>query len=220
MKTAILFGASGLIGNHLLDLLINNDEYSKVKIFTRKDIRENHPKLDVYNINFKLLNNYKDKITGDDLFFCVGTTKKQTPNKLDYIDTERKLPITIAQIAKENKIKSFIYISSGGANSKSKNLYLQNKGKAEDEIIKLSFDFTAVIQPSLLLGNRSEFRIGESIAQFIFKKLSFIFIGKLRPYKAIHAFTVAKAIIKIINKNEKGIYFTSDKLENFGEINN
>ena len=218
MKTAILFGASGLIGSHLLELLLSNNEYSKVKIFTRNSIKKNHVKLDIYNINFKQLNNHKDNITGDDLFFCIGTTKKQTPNKLDYIETELKLPITIAQIAKENNIKSFVYISSGGSNAKSKNLYLQNKGKAEDEIVKLSFGFTAIIQPSLLLGNRSEFRIGERIAQFIFKKLSFIFIKKLRPFKAIQALTVARAIIRIINRQEKGVYFTSEKLEDFGSI--
>lgn len=217
MKTAILFGATGLIGSHLLEELLNNEEYSRVKIFTRKDIKKIHSKLDIYNINFKQLDNYKDKIIGTDCFFCLGTTRRQTPNKLDYIDTEFNLPVSIAQIAKENKIKSFIYVSSGGANAQSKNLYLQNKGKAENEIINLLFDFTAFIQPSLLLGNRSEFRIGERIAQFIFKSLSFIFVGKLRPFKAIHALTVSKAIIKIINKKEKNLYFTSDKLEILGK---
>ena len=217
MKTAILFGATGLIGSHLLEELLNNEEYSRVKIFTRKDIKKIHSKLDIYNINFKQLDNYKDKIIGTDCFFCLGTTRRQTPNKSDYIDTEFNLPISIAQIAKENKIKSFIYVSSGGANVQSKNLYLQNKGKAENEIINLLFDFTAFIQPSLLLGNRSEFRIGERIAQFIFKSLSFIFVGKLRPFKAIHALTVSKAIIKIINKKEKNLYFTSDKLEILGK---
>ena len=217
MKTAILFGATGLIGSHLLEELLNNEEYSRVKIFTRKDIKKIHSKLDIYNINFKQLDNYKDKIIGTDCFFCLGTTRRQTPNKLDYIDTEFNLPVSIAQIAKENKIKSFIYVSSGGANVQSKNLYLQNKGKAENEIINLLFDFTAFIQPSLLLGNRSEFRIGERIAQFIFKSLSFIFVGKLRPFKAIHALTVSKAIIKIINKKEKNLYFTSDKLEILGK---
>ena len=217
MKTAILFGATGLIGSHLLEELLNNEEYSRVKIFTRKDIKKIHSKLDIYNINFKQLDNYKDKIIGTDCFFCLGTTRRQTPNKLDYIDTEFNLPVSIAQIAKENKIKSFIYVSSGGANAQSKNLYLQNKGKAENEIINLLFDFTAFIQPSLLLGNRSEFRIGERIAQFFFKSLSFIFVGKLRPFKAIHALTVSKAIIKIINKKEKNLYFTSDKLEILGK---
>ena len=217
MKTAILFGATGLIGSHLLEELLNNEEYSRVKIFTRKDIKKIHSKLDIYNINFKQLDNYKDKIIGTDCFFCLGTTRRQTPNKLDYIDTEFNLPVSIAQIAKENKIKSFIYVSSGGANVQSKNLYLQNKGKAENEIINLLFDFTAFIQPSLLLGNRSEFRIGERIAQFFFKSLSFIFVGKLRPFKAIHALTVSKAIIKIINKKEKNLYFTSDKLEILGK---
>jgi len=217
MKTAILFGATGLIGSHLLEELLNNEEYSRVKIFTRKDIKKIHSKLDIYNINFKQLDNYKDKIIGTDCFFCLGTTRRQTPNKLNYIDTEFNLPVSIAQISKENKIKSFIYVSSGGANAQSKNLYLQNKGKAENEIINLLFDFTAIIQPSLLLGNRSEFRIGERIAQFIFKSLSFIFVGKLRPFKAIHALTVSKAIIKIINKKEKNLYFTSDKLEILGK---
>ena len=217
MKTAILFGATGLIGSHLLEELLNNEEYSRVKIFTRKDIKKIHSKLDIYNINFKQLDNYKDKIIGTDCFFCLGTTRRQTPNKLDYIDTEFNLPVSIAQISKENKIKSFIYVSSGGANVQSKNLYLQNKGKAENEIINLLFDFTAIIQPSLLLGNRSEFRIGERIAQFIFKSLSFIFVGKLRPFKAIHALTVSKAIIKIIDKKEKNLYFTSDKLEILGK---
>ena len=114
-------------------------------------------------------------------------------------------------------------MSSGGANEKSKNLYLQNKGRAENEIIKLSFNFTAIIQPSLLLGIRNKTRIGEGIAQFIFKKLSFLFIGKLRPFKAIPAIDVAKAIMKIVeNKKDKDInkviYFTSDKLEDFAKL--
>ena len=115
--------------------------------------------------------------------------------------------------------KSFIYVSSGGANADSRNLYLQNKGKAEKEIINLSFDFTAIIQPSLLLGDRKENRVGERIAKSIFKSLSFIFVGKLRPFKAIHANNVAKAIMHITKNQLKDLFFTSDKLENLSTIN-
>ncbi len=220
MKTAILFGATGLIGNHLLQLLINNNDYAKVKVFTRKPINKQHSKLEIYNIDFNKIDNYVSSITGDDCYFCIGTTRKKTPNKKNYIDTELYLPIKIAEITKYNKIKSFIYVSSSGANSQSKNLYLQNKGKAESYIINLEFDFTAIIQPSLLLGNRVEFRLGEMIAQFIFKNISFIFIGKLKPFKAIKAKTVATAIIKIIKNNKNNLYFTSDKLEVLGNIKN
>tara|TARA_B100000686_G_scaffold316158_1_gene363711 strand:- start:102 stop:755 length:654 start_codon:yes stop_codon:yes gene_type:complete len=215
MKTAILFGATGLVGNQLLNLLIENNEYHKIKIFSRKDIETKNPKIEKYVIDFNELDKHKDEIVGDDCFFTIGTTRRLTPNKKNYIDIELNLPVKISKIAKNNNVKSFIYVSSGGADANSRNLYLRNKGKAEQEIIKLSFEFTAIIQPSLLLGDRKENRIGEKIAKLIFKSLSLIFIGKLRPFKAIHATNVAKAIMYIKNNELKDLFFTSDKLEDF-----
>tara|TARA_Y100001970_G_scaffold37520_1_gene46385 strand:+ start:889 stop:1545 length:657 start_codon:yes stop_codon:yes gene_type:complete len=218
MKSAILFGSTGLVGNHLLNLLIQNDQYSKIRIFTRKEISNKNPKLEVHIIDFDQIKDYASLISGNDCFFSIGTTKKQTPDKMNYINIEYELPVKIAKIAKKNNVESFVYVSSGGANENSKNLYLQNKGRAEREIIKQSFNFTAIIQPSLLLGYRNETRLGESIAQFIFKKLSFLFIGKLRPFKAIPAIDVAKSIMRIIKNKNTGIYFTSDKLEDFAKL--
>ena len=218
MKSAILFGSTGLVGNHLLNLLIQNNQYSKIRIFTRKEISNKNPKLEVHIIDFDQIKDYASLISGNDCFFSIGTTKKQTPDKMNYINIEYELPVKIAKIAKKNNVESFVYVSSGGANENSKNLYLQNKGRAEREIIKQSFNFTAIIQPSLLLGYRNETRLGESIAQFIFKKLSFLFIGKLRPFKAIPAIDVAKSIMRIIKNKNTGIYFTSDKLEDFAKL--
>ena len=218
MKTAILFGATGLVGSHLLNLLVNSNEYDKIKIFSRKDIETKNPKIEKYVIDFNELEKHKDEIVGDDCFFTIGTTRRLTPDKNDYIDVELNLPVKISKIAKNHNVKSFIYVSSGGANANSRNLYLQNKGKAEKEIIDLSFEFTAIIQPSLLLGNRKENRIGEKIAKFIFKNLSFIFFGKLRVYKPIHAKNVAKAIMYIKYNQVNDLFFTSDKLEDFSSI--
>ncbi len=217
MKTAILFGATGLVGNKLLNLLLQNDNYAKVKIFTRNTVLNNHSKLEIHKINFDQINKYADLVSGDDCFFCIGTTRKQIPNKINYVNIEYELPVNIAKIAKDNNVTSFIYVSSIGANASSKNLYLQNKGRAEREIIKLLFHFTAIIQPSLLLGHRKETRLAEGIAQSIFKKLSFLFIGKLRVFKPIPAIDVAKAIMQILAKKEKSVFFTSDKLENLSK---
>ena len=203
-----------------MKFLLLSNYYQKIKIFTRNSINIQHSKLEVYQINFNDLDNESDKITGDDCFFCIGTTRKQTPIKKNYIDIEFNLPTKIAKITKKNNVKSFIYVSSGGANPESKNLYLKNKGMAEENIINLKFNFTAIIQPSLLLGSRKEFRIGERIAQFIFKNLSFIFIGKLKPFKAIKSEIVAKAIVKIIKDSKKDIYFSSEKLEYLGNLDN
>ena len=117
MKTAILFGATGLIGKNLLKLLIQDNDYAKIKLFTRKSIDKKHPKLEIYNIDFNKLEDFAKNITGDECFFTIGTTRKLTPVKKIYINIELNLPKKISKIAKDNKINSFIYVSSGGSNS-------------------------------------------------------------------------------------------------------
>ena len=212
MKIAILFGATGLVGSHLLNLLVNSNEYDKIKIFSRKDIKISNPKIEQFIIDFNELEKNKGNITGDDCFFVMGTTRRVTPQKKDYIDVELNLPVRIAKIVRDNNIKSFIYVSSGGANADSRNLYLQNKGKAEKEIINLSFDFTAIIQPSLLLGNRKEKRIGEKFGIILFKFLTPILVGPLRKMRPIRAEIVAKAMVKLANENINQSIFESNEI--------
>ena len=111
-----------------------------------------------------------------------------------------------------NSINSFFYVSSMGANSNVSNSYLRNKGQVEDELVKLNFTKLAILRPSLLLGNRKSFRLGERIAQLIMTKISIIFIGKIKKFKPIKATDVAKAIINITKNNYKIKFFESDKL--------
>jgi len=212
MKTAIIFGSSGLIGNHLLNLIVKDDYYQKIKIFVRSKININNPKVEIIYDDFKNLDNLKKIIIGDDCFFCIGTTKKDTPNKNEYRRIEYDMPVNIARIAKLNSINSFLYISSMGANSKTSNDYLKNKGQAEDELMKLNFKKLAILRPSLLLGRRKSFRLGERIAQLIITKISFIFFGKIKKFKPIKALDVAKALIDIAKNNHEINFFESNKL--------
>ena len=212
MKTALLFGSSGLIGGHLTKQLIENSSYSKVKLFVRSDPKISDPKIEVIKTDFNNLQNHKDEITGDDCFFCIGTTKQNAPDKDEYRRIEYNIPVEIAKIAKSNSIKSFLYVSSGFADPKSSGAYLKNKGDVEEELKSLNFLKLGIMRPSFLIGDRKEKRIGEKIGIFIFKLISPFFLGPLKKMKPIHSEKVAKAMIKIANENLRKTIFESNEI--------
>ena len=214
MKTAIVFGSSGLVGGHLLNQLINDNKYSKIKLFIRKDPEISDPKVEVINTNFNNLQNHKEDIKGDDCFFCIGTTKQNSPDKNEYRRVELDVPKEIAQIAKSNSVNSFVFVSSGYADPKSSGDYLKFKGEVEEELKRLNFSKLGIMRPSFLLGDRKEKRVGEKIGIFVFKLLSPLFLGPLKKMKPIHSVTVAKAMIRTANENlEKNIFESNEIAE-------
>jgi len=212
MKTALLFGSSGLVGGHLLRKLIENSNYSKIKIFVRLEPEINDPKLEIIKTNFNNLENHKEDIKGDDCFFCIGTTKKNSSNKDEYRRIELDMPKQIAQIAKSNSVNSFVFVSSGFADPKSSGDYLKFKGQVEEELKKLNFSKLGIMRPSFLMGDRKEKRIGEKIGIFLFKILSPLFLGPLKKMKPIHSEKVAKAMIKVSNGDFKKTVFESNEI--------
>ena len=212
MKTALLFGASGLVGNHLLNQLISNNNYSKIKLFVRSTIDISDPKIEIIQTDFNNLENHKEDIIGDDCFFCIGTTKKNSPDKNEYRRVELDVPKEIAQIAKSNSVNSFVFISSGYADPKSSGDYLKFKGEVEEELKKLNFPKLGIMRPSFLLGDRKEKRVGEKIGIFVFKLLSPLFLGPLKKMKPIHSATVAKAMIAITQNDSSKTIFESNEI--------
>ena len=214
MKTALLFGSSGLIGGQLLNNLIQNNDYNKIKIFVRSEPEIKDSKIEIIKIDFNNLENHIEDIKGDDCFFCIGTTKKNSPDKNEYKRIERDMPVEIAEIAKANSINSFIYVSSGFADPKNSGAYLRYKGEVEEELKKLNFTKLGIMRPSFLMGNRKEKRFGEKIGIFLFKLLSPLFLGPLKKMKPIHSQTVANAMIKIANENIQQSVFESNEIVN------
>jgi len=212
MKTALLFGSSGLIGGHLLNKLIENNDYNKIKLFVRSEPKTSHQKIEIIKTDFNNLKNHEEDIKGDDCFFCIGTTKKNSPDKNEYKRIERDMPLEIAEIAKANSVNSFIYVSSGFADPKNSGAYLRYKGEVEEELKKLNFSKLGIMRPSFLMGNRKEKRYGEKIGIFLFKLLSPLFLGPLKKMKPINSEKVAKAMIKIANENLKKTIFESDEI--------
>ena len=212
MKTALIFGSSGLVGKKLLNHVINNSNYSKIKIFVRSSPKISDPKVEIINTDFKDLEIVKNRIIGDDCFFCIGTTKKNSSDKSEYRRVELDLPKKIAQISKSNNVKTFIFVSSGFADPKNSADYLKFKGLVEEEIKSLNFEKIGILRPSFLLGNRKENRVGEKIGIFIFKLLSPLFIGPIKKMKPIHSKKVAKAMIQIANDNIQQTILESNEI--------
>ena len=212
MKTALLFGASGLVGSHVLNQLISNNSYSKIKLFVRTTINISDPKIEIIQTDFKNLENHREDIKGDDCFFCIGTTKKNSPDKNEYKRVELEVPKQVAQIAKSNSVNSFVFISSGYADPKSSGDYLKFKGEVEEELKRLNFSKLGIMRPSFLLGDRKEKRIGEKIGIFVFKLLSPLFLGPLKKMKPIHSATVSKAMITITQNKVSKTIFESDEI--------
>ena len=212
MKTALVFGSSGLVGSHLLNGLIHNSNYSKIKIFVRSLSETNDSKIEIIKTDFNNLDKHVEDIKGDECFFCIGTTKKKSPDKSEYQKIELDIPKKIAQIAKFNLVKSFFFISSGYANPKSSGDYLKFKGFVEEEIKNLNFDKIGIMRPSFLLGNRKEKRIVEKLGIILFKLLTPILVGPLRKMRPIRSEIVAKAMVKLANENIIQSIFESNEI--------
>ena len=216
MKTALLFGASGLVGSHLLNQLIKDTNYSKIKLFVRSVTEIIDPKVEIIKTDFNNLQNHKEDVKGDDCFFCIGTTKQNSSDKDEYRRVELDIPKEIAKIAKLNLVNSFIFVSAIYANPNSSGDYVRFKGLVEEELKRLNFPKLALMRPSFLMGDRKEKRVGEKIGIFVFKLLSPLLLGPLKKMRPIHSETVAKAMILVANENlEKKIFESNEIAELF-----
>jgi uncharacterized protein YbjT (DUF2867 family) len=225
-KTAIILGASGLVGGEVVKQLLadfegnplHKTDFEKIKIFVRKPISISHNKLEQIVVDFSSIGTYSELISGDVIFCCMGTTIKNAGSQDSFIKVDYTYPLEFAKIAKENGIKKMLLISSIGADKAASNFYLKVKGDIELAIEKLKFDSFIILRPSMLLGNRKEVRFGESVGKVFMKLFSFLFIGKFKKYKAIEASVVAKAMVKLSKLELSGTkIFHSDGLQQLGK---
>ena len=216
-KRAILLGATGLIGSDLLNKLLANHYYNEVLAISRKEIKINHSKLKQLIIDFEDINKYEVEITGDEVFCCLGSTVKKTPNLSVYRKIDYQYPLDVAQIAFKNGAKSYHLVSAMGANAKSRLFYSRTKGEVERDLQKIPFEAIHIYQPALLDGNRKEKRTSEKIMMGLFRLLNPILIGPFKKYKSIKIEKVASAMLKQAQKKVKGIFiYQSDEIEELG----
>jgi uncharacterized protein YbjT (DUF2867 family) len=215
-KTAIVFGATGLTGRHLVEKLIHDETYTGIKIFTRSDPGIRDGKTEVFLAGMDNIDDYENEISGDVLFCCLGTTMKKAGSRENFRKIDFEYPLKIANIAVRNKVNSFIVISSIGAGPQSSSFYLRTKGEMEKALQRLDFKKLIILRPSLLLGKRDDFRFGEKFASLVMRLAGIGLRGKLRKYRAIKAEIVASAMVKAAKKAEIRMILESDEIESVG----
>lgn len=217
MKEILLFGGTGLIGNELLQLLLQDASHD-VKAFSRQPIMIEAPAPSFTNhvISFNRWEEYGALITGDVLFCCLGTTIRKAKSKEAFRNIDYKLVMRIAKIALENGVKKMLVISSIGADADSGNFYLKTKGEMERDLRALPFHQLKILRPSILTGNRKEFRLGEKIGIGLASLTSPLMMGALKKYRPIKAATVARAMLVLSKENSDRIIYDSEMLQEIG----
>lgn len=209
-KKAIILGATGLTGSHLLELLLEDPNYELVKVFTRRKLPNIHPKLEEHVIDLLELSKHADKFSADVVFCCIGTTKAKTPNKELYRAVDYGIPVEAAKLCKQNNINSFIAISAIGANAESKIFYNRLKGEMERDVLAQQIKHTQLLQPSLIVGNRDEKRLGEDLSKRFMKLFGFLIPAR---YKMIEGKTIAQAMVQLAGKPRKETIVPSEKIK-------
>ena len=212
-KTAIILGATGLTGGLLLNKLLNDDRYDLIKVFSRKSIGMDHPKIKEYLGDILDLNSFENDFQANEVFCCIGTTAKKTRDKSLYKRIDIGIPRSAAKLCKKNKIDTFIVMSSLGANVKSSVFYNKIKGEMEEEVLKEGIPFTYILRPSIILGNRNETRLVEDIGKKMMRSFQFLMIGRIKKYKPIEADTISDGMIILANSKPALQIIESDRIE-------
>lgn len=212
-KTAIILGATGLTGSLLLDKLISDKRYGKIKVFSRNHVSQKHPKIEEFLVNLFELEKLSALFTADEVFCCVGSTQKKTPDEELYRLVDFGIPATAAKLCSKNGISTFVVISAMGANQDSRFFYNRTKGEMEGAVLEQQIPNTYIFRPSLISGYRQESRPFEYAWKKIMSLGDHLLLGKLRNYRSIHPETIVNAMIYLANNEYKSQIIESNEIK-------
>jgi uncharacterized protein YbjT (DUF2867 family) len=206
MKTnALIAGSSGLVGSELLKLLSSSAYYSSVHLLVRKSTEPSSPEVIQHSVDFFDLEKFNPGISCRDVYICLGTTHKKAGGRAGFYKVDHDIVMNVARWAKAHGAERLSIVSSIGADAGSRSFYLKTKGQVEEELQALGFRQLIILRPSLLLGNRQEYRWAEALAAKIYPLFTFALQGRLKKYRAVQASKVAEAMFHLIKERQEGV---------------
>ena len=197
-RKALIVGSTGLVGSSTLKYLFNDPSYSEVTALVRGiSLVEKHLKLKEVTTNFSNLEVTLSTITANDVFCCLGTTIKKAGSQEAFRAIDFSLVVKVAEVMRKQGAEQFIVVSAMGSNSSSKIFYNKVKGEMEESLKGLGYPCLRIIRPSLLLGHRKEFRLGERIGILMSPFWKLMLVGSLKKYRPVEADAVARFMVKV-----------------------
>lgn len=205
-RTALVAGASGLVGGHVLRLLLEDRAYERVTVLARRALPLTHRRLVQDVVDFDHLAEHAGFPRVDDVFCCLGTTLRKAGTQDAFRKVDFDYVCALARAASRHRASQFLLTSSIGANPRSRVFYSRVKGEVEDAVSRLPFDGIHVFRPSLLVGRRSDTRTGERVAVVLSRAMAWALVGPLRRYRPIPAPMVAGAMVRVAAAARRGAH--------------
>ena len=215
--SALLLGATGLVGGHCLDLLLGDPAFDRVVVVGRRPVDRTHPKLEQRTVDFERLDESADAFGADSVFCCLGTTIKKAGSQEAFRRVDHDYPLAAARIASKRGAKRFLLVTALGADAGSRVFYNRVKGETERDVTALPFEGVALFRPSLLLGERDDRRPAEAAAQAVAPVFNALLFGPLKKYRALDGRVVARAMVRLAKEGWRGVRAVeSDEIAELG----
>ncbi len=202
-KTAVVIGATGLVGKALVAMLTTSPHYSKIVTITRRQVDYDNDRVENHVVDFAQLAEHSELFHGDVLFSCLGTTLKQAGSVAAQWIIDYDYQVAAATLACSNGIPHYLLVSSSGANCASRSSYLKMKGELDNAVKAMTFERISIVKPSLLLGDRDQTRLGENLASVILPTLCRL--PGLKRYRPIKGEQVAERLLQLSIAQGTGI---------------
>ena len=216
-RSALLLGATGLVGSHCLRLLLEDPGYSRVRVLVRRPFPTRHAKLEAHQVDFDALEGRAELCAVDDVYCCLGTTMAHAGSEVAFRRVDHDYPVQAAALAVAQGAEQYLLVSAVGADPQSRIFYNRVKGEAEAAVKRFPFSAVWVLRPSLLLGERTELRVGERLASAVSRPLSALLVGRFRRYRPILAEDVARAMVRLAHEHGTGGVIESDEIARLAE---